>query len=243
MCLAASLTRARGWLERNKVFFEVFSWIGLGVMAILVSYASLQVSQLQARIRAAQVSPQIRVSTALSYDTQRARNTDLIVNIFNDGFPLSDYESTVRSLYELTRIEGNRKSVAYHPIGYLCCHFLQGTSQGLLAEYRQPDNNEHAFRIEREVRRLNEGQSRVRFDLQLVTIVVISFRDSLGIQRREGFHIRPVFGGRRIGQPEVDEWFRRYQESEMLLKEIDSFNGELLVRAFNDACRLSTGCS
>lgn len=108
--------RARKWLTKNKVFFEIFTSVGLGITAIWVSYAAYSVSKLQVDLAAAQVAPQFRIGAEVFDDPSANESRGRVVNVYNDGFPITEFRASSRSLLQISTVKGRQIRTIFIPI-------------------------------------------------------------------------------------------------------------------------------
>lgn len=238
------ITKFREWLETNKVFFEVFSWIILGIMGIIVSMASLQVSRLQADLQRAQVTPSFNIQFKQAYDTEKQLYTDNVLTIANSGYSLSEFSSKVTSLYEVTRRTRSGVSTAYFPVVYLCCEFATQDSSGTLATYRQPNNNVDEIRIDREVRAMNNTKpDSPTYSVRLVNLLSLFYMDALGEKHTRRFLAWLNQGAQKIDEIEAQKWLTFYSQSNPMILDITKLSGDIFAKKFDEACSLTNTCN
>jgi len=199
-------------------------------MAVFVSLATCQVNRRQADVAQAQVSPHIRVATELIYNTAKDRYTDQVVKIFNDGFPLKQFEYKKISFYEVTRMHGSYIQKAYFPIIYLVGTSSTNNSTGLIVTYYQKNNNEHASRIEREISKFSDLSKGISYDVRLQNLFIISYTDALGNTKRRHFLVGSTHKSIEISEHEAGLLIGHYEKKN--LKDIEEISGKMLIEQF-----------
>ncbi|MEQ8905709.1 hypothetical protein [Ekhidna sp.] len=86
----------RKWLNKNKVFFEVFSFLFLGLAAIFISYQQWKIASMELQLNELNYLPKINI------ELEKNGNTESII-ISNKGFHLKDYSSDLFSFYSLPK--------------------------------------------------------------------------------------------------------------------------------------------
>lgn len=229
-------------LKRNHVLIEVGASCILSVVAIVISCSSLEVAKRQADIQRVQISPTLTVTAEQEFDAARGQYANLVVRVVNSGYPLSEFQSDMFALYEVTRQMGVRKSVAYVPVGFLCCEFRSQDTKGILTTYRQPDNNTQSMRIDREWHQGMAKRDTVSFALRLVLLSTLSYKDAEGNRREQNFLVRPVTGGWAIAQSEAATWRGRHHAALRLGVDINQQSFAGIVASFDEACDLAEEC-
>jgi hypothetical protein len=236
-------TRLRTWLQTNKIFFVVSSWILLGGAAVVVSYASLKVSRTQAIVAIVQVSPQLHVTERYVRDQTLGRFTSVDVEVTNDGYPIANYQAEAKSMYKLSRRDRTTETTAYRPVRFLFAQAVTGASQGLLSTFSQPGNSEDAARIEGEVLALN-GEAKEPDGLlaELVTVIAVSYTDALGETRAQYFKLQGMGAASHVSNDEGRAWVRRHADAFRMFGDIHAVNAGVLKADLPLACRLTPGC-
>lgn len=223
----------RRWLERNKIFFEVFASVVLGAMAVIVSVASLRISSIQATLQRVQMSPAVTAEMQVVYDEERNSYTGEVLTVTNNGSPLSEFRATLSSMYEVSRDSADGKSSVIVPVGYLCCSFGTGAVTGLLMTYRQSNNNGQAARIEGELREATTSLRSVYYGLRLLHVLDVSYKDLLGESHRRLLIVHPVFGSVEPAPGEVQRLMTAYSDNLSLAEDISKVTAAKLLAALN----------
>ena len=85
-----TVKKSRKWLEKNKVFFEVFSFIFLGLASLLVAYFSFRSSESQLEILRLEHSPIINIQREFKGDYEFLKVNNVGYHLFE---PSTDYSS------------------------------------------------------------------------------------------------------------------------------------------------------
>jgi len=140
----------RSWLERNKIFFEVFSYSVIGLAGIYFSISQLKVNQRQIEIQKSEMQPVFRITFTLYQDSlSNVYNTE-VFGIYNDGKPLKSFKYDVKTYYKIDYIsqkEDVNKSFFIPISGFYWAQFPLDNSTGLLVNGFLKNNNSEFKRI------------------------------------------------------------------------------------------------
>jgi hypothetical protein len=228
------IARVRGWLEANKVFFDVFASVFLGTMAVLVSVAALRVSGLQTALTSAQVAPHIRVASEYVYNSQAEKFTDEVFRIYNDGFALRDFQSDVSSLIQVLETSDSKKRSVFVPTVYLVLSHNTDNSTGLLKTYLQKDNNSQMVRLLDEVHSANDIKRGVFYDLRLINLLSVSYVDALGGAKQKYLLMGAAPGGLEISPEEALPLKSAFEQKGRAYQSIEKLTGNDLLKRLNE---------
>lgn len=222
----------RNWLNHNKVFFEVLASTLLGVAGIIVSYASLRTAQTQAALQRAQLLPRFRITTGPVFDPASGRFLDEELTLHNDGYPVQGVKTRVRTAYEIRPSVSPGRTSHMLPIYYYSGEYPEFRAQGHLLTYRQPFNNDHALRLLDELGAFNRKRGPTeRYDVEMVTIVSISYIDDMEQECIEYYRLDALRGGVRISEASARAWIERYELLHWKLRSLSGLHAEGLIES------------
>lgn len=199
-----SMDAVREWLNKNKVFFEVFSACVFGMMGLVVSWSAARVAQYQAVIAETEVTPQLRADVEFERDPDTRMVTDDVLRVYNDGYRVRDVTMHAVTFLEVQATGVGDERPRYLWITYYGSSFHTGGSTGLLSTFRGFQNNTEAARIERETREGGPPGSSVR--VEVVRVVFASYTDAMGKLQEETILVSPLGGSRRLSAEEGATW-------------------------------------
>jgi hypothetical protein len=228
----------RQFLERNKIFFEIFSLVGLGGMAIILSGAAVYVSSKQATIAEKQTqlthiaqSPFIWVRERLLKNEASGMYEEQTLEVSNEGYRLSGFSSDVSVFFAVSTYDSKQgKIVAYVPVnGYYTAEYSTGRPTGLLATWKGFKNNSSFYRIYSEMLDRSRGAADRTYLVDKLVVVRVSYHDYAG-QALTEYYIPSSSGGRRLPDEEGDRWFKQYRElGELGPEETSKLNSDRLI--------------
>lgn len=230
----------REFLERNKIFVEIFSGLLLGAMALIVSFASLQVSRNQTRLQEVQVSPSFSIQIHQKFNEASQKFSDGVLTIDNNGYSISEFSAKLMSFFQVTRTNRHLKEATeYIPIVYLCCQFSTQDGTGRLTTFKQRFNESHASRLERELRKIKVPGD-IEYSGGVINILTVSYKDSLGKYHTKTYDVRYFNGGIELDISKEEFWKNHYRANGALQSEISSLTAEILIEKFKSSRSLSS---
>ena len=146
------MKKTRKWLTKNKVFFEVFSFLFLGIASLTVGYFSYLTSQAQLELLKAEQSPVINIKREYVGDYE-------FLNIENVGHHLFDLEISYETYFIINKYQDSiitQPTDFYFDINdYYSFVYETGNTIGLVAKvYSSEYTKKESLRIRRECREL-----------------------------------------------------------------------------------------
>jgi len=174
----------RKWLIKNKVFFEVFSFILLGTASVLVSVLSYKTSKSQLELQRIEFRPIINI--------QREYLGEYIqLNIENVGFHLFDPKIDYRTFYVINDFKNN---VVNQPTDfyfefkdYFNLNYETGNSVGVISELSSSDYTKSDSKgLIVDMMRNHRDNYRTS---EFVHLLKIDFRDDNELKYKKHFYI------------------------------------------------------
>ena len=114
----------RGWLQTNKVFFEVAAATLIGIASVVVSWSALQVSEKALIATKVPSLPHFELSKEYLFDPNTEKYVEESLTLNNYGGPISNLNWTIRTFIAIEQY-GERRGKFFIPVyGY-----YSGTSQ------------------------------------------------------------------------------------------------------------------
>jgi len=172
------IIKLRSWLERNKIFFEVFSYLVIGLAGIYFSISQLKVNQRQIEIQRSEIQPIFKISFTLHEDTlSNVYNTE-VFEIYNEGKPLKSFNYNIQTFYKIDYIsqkKGINKSFFIPISGFYWAQFPSHNSTGLLTSGFLKNNNSELKRIYDEC--LNQSKDNEFYNVSKFSLITIDYKD------------------------------------------------------------------
>jgi len=194
------------WLERNKIYFETISTSLLAVMAIIVSIASIWISQNQLENDKLLNQPLIKVSNEV-FSYAGGDNDSRFLIVENKGTPITEFSSR---LYTFIKIEANKKpfnksinrQTIYIPINdYFGGTISTNNFNGELIKYIGINNYQLLNNIETDFEKKFDKDLPMTF-FSLIQFMEVSFKDYKGDKIAKLFKIDAVREGFEIEKNE-----------------------------------------
>jgi hypothetical protein len=188
------LSSVREFLEKNKIFLEVFVATSLSFMAVYVSIQANKIAQNQTKIMEEENLPQLEIIKSNEYNDQIKIVDNNVWYFFNRGGKLSNFEIKEYTFFRFgTRVELGNDSIILPLYSYLSWKgTLTGESEGLIY---QVDNNHNG------VNEVKLRDSLLKFGFyEIASYVAVSYVDIFDKEHIEYFQISPGSRGRRVSQ-------------------------------------------
>lgn len=182
-----SISQMRAWLERNKVFFEIFSSSLLGVAAIAVGWASYLVSQSQLRVSEIATEPHFYIETMLYRDAQSKSYNESEMRLFNTGAPVHNIVADVKSFIKVNLLAEGVDPIYVPVIGYYFAQFPNHKPKGLVATFKGSKNNYYASRLNFATLNPDVMKDRPYFDHTFVHVTTVNYLSPFGDRRKLAF--------------------------------------------------------
>lgn len=142
----------RKFLEKNKIYFEVFSLTFLGLMGIVVSISQAVIARRELKIHEKELLPTFSIKYQLfkSNDTSNVYDTEMLT-ISNEGRAIKKMRYELKTFYKFEFYRKNtslRNTILYAPISdYFILQYITNEHVGKLLEAVTKGNNENFFDV------------------------------------------------------------------------------------------------
>ena len=191
------------FLTDNKIFFEIFSTVGLGLMAIIISVLALRASNLQALVASAQVQPLFRIATNYKRDSEAVPYSEQTIDVSNDGFALREFDAEMKSVLKLTKRQGPDERTVLIPTVFTWISSATGSSTGLLWTFKQTKNWQSYMDLENGLRAQSTAQEPAFRSLELTNLVIVRYVDSINTRKTRMFLANGHPSGREVFEDEA----------------------------------------
>ncbi len=174
------VSQIRAWLERNKVFFEIFSSSLLGVAAIYVAYVSYLVSESQLRISKIGTQPHFYIETTLYQDSKSLSYDDVEMRLFNEGAAVNNINVDVKSFIKVNLFQEGVNPIYVPVTGYYFAQFPNHSPIGLITTFKGHKNNHHASKLYSAILNPEVMKGHPYFEITFVHITTINYLSPLG---------------------------------------------------------------
>ena len=235
------IEKFKGFLDKNKIFFEVFGWIfvpiALGVMSYVVSCSAIKISRYQAEVAYRQNLPDIRPNVELYSLESNIPNQELL-QIYNDGFRLRNFSVKKIVILHVRRQKGIQIDQLSIPINFYPIRVLTNASTGLLVTLTGHKNHEKWVKFDRDLLALGRPGGRpepVIYLASLLRIPAVRYEDYFGNEHNEYFLVRG-FSVNRLPAEQGKEWVQYFeQHRSSFLLDIDSLSVKEIIELFDSA--------
>lgn len=163
-----TVKKSRKWLDNNKVFFEIFSFVFLGLASLFVAYFSYKSSDSQLEILRLEHSPIINIQREFNgnYEFLKINNVGyhlfepntnyssyFIIKNYNDSIIKSETDFYFKTIdyfglnYETGNTTGNIATISTSPYTYQDSKRIVGECRDLFGDNFQVGVFEHLLRI------------------------------------------------------------------------------------------------
>jgi hypothetical protein len=170
----------RMFLERNKIFFEIFSYVVIGFTGIIFSYFQWKTNEQQIEMHRNEIQPVFRIAFTLYKIDSEVYNTEAL-KIYNDGTPIKSFDYEIKTYYHLEYISKNNREEYYIPIiGFYWTELPKSNSVGILTECYLKNNNAEYARIYKEC--LSQSHEDEYYSIERFSLIKISYQDIIDEQ-------------------------------------------------------------
>lgn len=216
------LIKLRNFLNRNKIFFDIFSSILLSIMALIVSIVSCQINNRQLKNEELINMPRFKISKKqFTYETN---NDSEKLTIENVGGYASNYiiDKKVFLSCKYYPLNGEENRQIYLPIDdVLDTSIPYNNYTGIIKESYSITTIKNFNKLYQQSLNIEKGN----LEIELLYYIVISYVDFRNQQHVNYFKVDNVYGGREINRGEnLDELFSlqypRYRISQITFNQI-----------------------
>ncbi len=222
-----SISRIRAWLERNKVFFEIFSSSLLGVAAIAVALASYLVSESQLRVSEIATEPHFYIETTLYRDAESKTYNESELRLFNAGAPVHNISADVKSFIRVNLFREGVGPIYVPIVGYYFAQFPNQSPKGLIATFRGHKNNYHASQLHFAALRPEVMNGRPYFEHTFVHVTTVNYLSPFGDRQQLAF-----LGRDQVDVSVVEPLLEKYEKFRPL--EIENLTVDAVLRAVGE---------
>lgn len=172
--------KIRLWLEQNKVFFEIFSSVLLGIAGIFVAYASYHVSEAQLEVSRIATEPHFYVEKLLFRNPETQKFDEEELYLHNAGAPAHNISVKLRSFIKVDLFDASSKPIIVPVLGYFPSQFPTNAPTGLIATFRGHLNNQLAAELHFSILDPEKRKGRPFFDHTLFSVVEVAYQNALG---------------------------------------------------------------
>lgn len=172
----------RNWLEKNKIYFETFAPLLVGVAAIVVALASYNLADRQLQLSAIDTEPNFYLKEVYLYDpiVKRAYETEL--RIYNSGADISNFKEQINSFVEVEHYNEAGKVIDYISIiGYYRVKHYSSDPVGELSLAKGEKNNDKYYNTYFDFQKLNSNEKNDDVFLDLKHAIKISYTNRIGV--------------------------------------------------------------
>lgn len=172
----------RDFFTENKIFFEIFSYIVIGVAGIIFSYFQLKINKQQIEIQKKELQPIFKITYTL-YKGERTETYDTeIIEIHNDGKAVKSFDSKIKTFYKIEYSNHKKGLKIEQNIPIAGFYFAQSKAQnstGLLLQGYYRNNNADYARLYREcIAQTLDGDYYFINRFSLIKIVYVDISDT-----------------------------------------------------------------
>lgn len=178
----------KSFLERNKIYFEIFTSLLFGLAALFVSLASYRISNQQLALNSQAQQPHFSVQTSYIFNpgTQKYDETQLYVNNVS-GFAYNIH-CQVYSFIALTlSVDGKRETSLVPLIGYYPVSHRTDSSVGTLFVFSGGANNARYIGLENSLRNEPLPVNKSFVESKLENLVTIDYLDTTNVKHTSYF--------------------------------------------------------
>lgn len=220
------------FLANNKIFIDIFSSLAIGIAGVCVSRASLNVSKLQAKLATISVSPHIRIVSQYKINPVSEVANDIIVKIYNDGYPLTDFHCDQKSILVVSRNMGAKSIAVAMPVVYLSIENATDNATGLLDTLSQKNNN----LITKKLTTAFIHQSAINgnyYNFDITTILKITYINSLDQRVARYYTVTPPDEGELLSSDKAKAMLAKYNAKTYMLRDIDAITPDMVIKALS----------
>jgi len=237
--MESMVTRVRGWLSRNKIFFEIAGGtvvtVLLSITALFVAHQANQIAETQTQLLELQTRLVERQTEAIEIENEPSIHIDvkrywhskenpwaydLLVYVSNEGEPLEHFNIRSKEILLVSYSGDYASSVeAKIPILYTCPYDITGNSTGLLATLCVCNSPITYGERADEFTKWCAGQEKYRSKygfIYLYWYLMVSYSDRMGKEHADFFRVSEYKVG-RVRDENAEEMFSRlptYLDSE-----------------------------
>lgn len=215
----------REWLNNNKVFLEVFSFLVLGIASIIVSYNSYRISALEFKIREKEIAPTFKIEitdTSVYPHLFKREMKALKVSGYGDNFHANIISFVVLSKYDSL---GKRTFTANNHLSVLVDYYTKcvneiGKKSYIVAYAKEhPESHEylkHSIEDNPILKHFVERQEKnkkVYYSVELKSILVIHYTDIFGAGKKLPYDLNK--GGNTVAAEDVLSYLDRLNKDKV----------------------------
>lgn len=187
------------WLNRNKVFFDVFAAIALGTASVVVSYAAYEINKRQLALAEVAALPHFSIEIRNIFGSdKKLREKALLVR--NLGAPAYNLESRISTFLVLSRLQ-NKVKQHYIPLWDYLQHDFPSTEDGnTVLAFRGKDNAHNLKALMADIATAAESKG-VQLFMSTSIVIELRYTDRMGNKRSDYFR-----DGARITHQEAADY-------------------------------------
>jgi hypothetical protein len=172
------IIKFRSLLQRNKIFFEVFSYLVIGIAGVYFSYSQWDTNRKQVAMQKSEMQPVFRITFTLYKDSLSGVYNTEMFEIYNDGKPIKSFNYKIDTYYEIEHIsqEKNIKRTCFIPIlGFYWAQFPTDNFMGKLSSGFLTNNNLECDRVYQECMQQSKGTE--FYFINKFSLIKIDYKD------------------------------------------------------------------
>ncbi|THK41727.1 hypothetical protein E8Q33_07630 [Methylophaga sp. SB9B] len=222
-----SISQMRVWLERNKVFFEIFSSSLIAAAAIAVGLASYLVSVSQLRVSEIATEPHFYIETTLYRDAESSSYNESEMRLLNAGAPVHNIVVDVKSFIKVNLFTEEVEPIYVPVVGYYFAQFPSHSPKGLVATFKGSKNNYYASQLYFAKLSPEVMNGRPYFDHTFVHVTSVDYLSPFGDRRKLAF-----LGREQVDPSVVKPILEKYEKFNPL--EIEKLTVNSVLEAVNE---------
>lgn len=212
------LQKIRTFLENNKIFFEIFSSVILGIMGVIISISAIKVTQYQNTLAERELLPIMEIKEYLEKDEENSY-LESIIQISNVGGALYGFQSDTICILNINYLTEDLKkgTIKKELDGYYYYGRSTQASTGILKTIGGYNNYYNLSDLELEIM----GQKYKEYgiyslEIEIETYLRIEYYDVLDKKHTE--YYRLADSTEKIEEQEGKGFFQEYRNSSDLFK-------------------------
>ena len=217
------INKFRNWLEKNKIFFEVFFF---SLVPIIIGLVSYQNSKEQLRLSQVDHSPIYRINEYIDYDSLTGRRLNHYITLNNDGFHA--YNCTFKPMAFLnitfTKMNYTIPREEYHLLIPLKAYFGVGVptnnSKGYLGHYVSINNAKFIDKLSNDLGMHSHVVGNYFISWPLAIITHVDYIDYAGNKIVEYYYENQQYSHYKVDYNEVKPYIKVYEDFDKNFQEI-----------------------
>lgn len=182
----------RKFFTQNKIYFEIFSLLVLGVGGTIITYFQYKVSNQALLIQQSQALPLLRLNVEKLQNFNNSFFDTEVLNVYNEGELIKDINCTTTSFIRLriNKSASNYKSsIIYLPLAeYLNTKTITSQHKGKLMELYSFGNYK-SFYNNIYIKAIQNSNNNLTISAERITLVNLTYRDIINTHHTEYYYV------------------------------------------------------